>query len=183
MIRINLLPPEIAEEKAKRRQMEFMVGGVIFIVVMLLIVYVVKTSKLVKIEKEFKTVTAALERESAIVTQVESLKMRKNVLSTRMNIIKKLVEDQFTWVEILDEVNGCLPKDIWLSSLTSSKTGNQGSITFSGIAFDNFAIADFITSLDNSGYFSNVELSYIEKGQEIDKVMTLQFVLTCRIQI
>lgn len=183
MIRINLLPPEISEEKVKKRQMELFVGAIILVLVILLLIYVGKLRQLGAVEKQIGETETALQTESAIVTQVESLQLSQNVLNRRMNIIKELVKNQFTWVEILDEMNECLPKEIWLTSLSSSETGFQKALTFTGVAFNNFAVADFITALDNSKYFTDVELTSLDEGPEIEKVKTMQFVITCRTKI
>ncbi|MFH1784720.1 MAG: PilN domain-containing protein [bacterium] len=183
MIRINLLPPEIAQEKAKRRQVEIVVASVILIVILLVGAYVVKTAQLMAIKSELGEIESELAKQAVIVSQVEALKASKEVLNTRVSIIDRLVKGQFIWVQLLDEINYCLPKNVWLGSITSSQAGTVGAVTFSGIAFDNFAIADFITSLEDSKYFGDVELTYIQEGSEIDKVMTLNFVVVCKVQI
>ncbi len=180
MIRINLLPPEIAEKKKQKSQTQLIIAGVVLILVILIGVIVKQSRRLSVVEKEFNEVNIALQKESETVAKVQLLQQKKADLDKRMSVIKKLVKGQFFWVEILDEISQRLPQNVWLGSFTSSDSGVEKILTFSGIAFDNFAIADFITSLDNSHYFGEVELSYIEEGQEIAKIKTLRFVVTCK---
>ena len=179
MIRINLLPPEITEKKKQKRQILLIFTVVGLILLMIIILGVRQNRQLAAVEKEFNEVNTAFQKESETVAKVKSLEQKKANLDKRMGVIKKLVKGQFFWVEILDEISQRLPQNVWLGSLTSTE-GAEKILTFNGIAFDNFAIADFITSLDNSQYFGEVELNYIEEAGEINRVKTLRFVVSCK---
>jgi Tfp pilus assembly protein PilN len=183
MMRINLLPPEISKAKTQKRQVELIVGAVILVLALLVLVYAAKLRRLSAVEKDIVKTEAELQTQSAIVSQVEILQAKQTVLSRRRDVIRQLVKDQFTWVQILDEINDTLPKEVWITSLTSSEAGVQKALTFTGVAFNNFAVADFITYLDNSKRFTEIELGSLTEGPEVDKVKTMQFVISCRTKI
>ena len=61
-------------------------------------------------------------------------------------------------VHILDELASRTPERVWLTSL--SATG--GKIELEGMSLDNELVALFLTALNDSAYFANVELKETE---------------------
>lgn len=180
MIRINLVPKEIGRQEAVRRQLELFILVIILIVVVIIAIYTSTIARYAAVKKELSKVHKLLEEKQAIVNQVNAVQAQKASLDRRVNVIRELVKGQFNWVEVLDEINICLPPTVWITSISSAKKGAVGNLTFNAYAFDNFAIADFITALEESSYFSKVELSHIQKGPSEAGAAILNFSLSCQ---
>lgn len=181
MIKINLLPQGIRREEGTKKQIQLVIIGMITLVVVLVLFYVWKILVYINMKKEFNQVNAKLETMNSIVARVEQLQSQKAVLDRKWGIIEQLMKNQFTWARILDEFTGCIPKNIWLTSLGSSGGDGGKVLSLTGEAFTNFDIADFINSLEDSDFFSNVELISIQESAAGGKeVSTLHFNLTMR---
>jgi len=181
MIKINLLPRDLKREEGAKHQTQFAILGVIALICLLLIVYVSKMLAWSKKEKELKAANAELEKMSVLVQAVEQKQLQKEMLDRKWGIIDKLLQGRFRWAMIMDEMNICIPKSIWLTGMVSTKMDNGNLISLNGMAFDNFAIADFVTTLDDDPYFDNVELIAISDaggGGGKDSKPTLNFSIT-----
>jgi Tfp pilus assembly protein PilN len=181
MIKINLLPRDLKREEGAKHQTQFAILGVIALICLLLVVYVSKMMVWSKKEKELKTASAELEKMSVLVNAVEEKQRQKEMLDRKWGIIDKLLQGRFRWAMIMDEMNNCIPKSIWLTGMVSTKTDSGNLVSLNGMAFDNFAIADFVTTLDDDPYFDNVELIAISEGGAVsakDTRTTLNFSIT-----
>ncbi len=185
MIKINLLPSEIGKKEAQKQYVKYAVIFFAVVVVVFAAHYLTNTMKLMKIQRTLVQVNKDLEKQEAVVKQVELLERQKNELAKKAGVIKQLVANSFMWAIILDEINNTIPNKIWIYNLNSSPSFGTELLTFTGTSFDNFAIANFITSLEKSRYFSKIELKYIteeiltKQGSE-EKVRVLKFSLSCQ---
>jgi len=68
------------------------------------------------------------------------------------------------WSNVLKRIGNDVPEGLWLRGVSSSDAEGGGKrIRVLGSAAANRAVADFIFTLENSGYFSNVTLAYTQK--------------------
>ena len=169
MIKINLLPRDMQREEGAKKQTQVAVLSIILVICLLLVWYVSLYSSLIKKQKEQEDVEQELEKVSVLVAAVEQKKLQKEALDRKWGVVEKLLQGRFKWAMIMDELQKSLPKSVWLTSMQGTKTEAGNLITINGVSFDHFAIADFVTSLEDNEYFENVELLNITEASGGDK--------------
>ncbi|MBI6547009.1 MAG: PilN domain-containing protein [Cyanobacteria bacterium NC_groundwater_1444_Ag_S-0.65um_54_12] len=97
----------------------------------------------------------------------ELVKRQKLVegLETDYQVLQGLFSKRGVWVNILEELRGLTPTDVWFDSLTT--TGND--ITIVGNALDYRAIAYFYTNFQHARNFTAPSLSGIKLGAAGDQ--------------
>jgi Tfp pilus assembly protein PilN len=95
----------------------------------------------------------------------------------RVDVIDQLRAGQSGPVSLLatvgDTVNNT--EAVWLSSLQ-----DQGkSIAIDGMALSSDAVANLITNLQKTGYFSNIEIKETFQDETVKDMQAFQFTLTC----
>jgi type IV pilus assembly protein PilN len=102
-------------------------------------------------------ITAGKKRQAelqAIKAQVDQFLQKKRILDAKVKLIEQLKAQQSGPVHMLDEISKALPDFVWLTSL--DQTGN--TIRFSGESNGLTSVADFISNLQKSGWFPQVDL-------------------------
>ena len=81
---------------------------------------------------------------------------RKKTLENRINIIERLRRDQVSPVVSLDALSEAINRTeyVWLASLDQNNT----LFSMSGTSTSVNALADFVSNLENTGFFSNINL-------------------------
>jgi type IV pilus assembly protein PilN len=90
----------------------------------------------------------------AIKQQVDEFQRKKAVLENKVAVIEMLRTAQKSPVHMLDEVSKSLPDYVWLAQMDET----AGAVRFQGQSNSLAAVADFISSLQTSGWFPTVEL-------------------------
>jgi type IV pilus assembly protein PilN len=75
----------------------------------------------------------------------------------------KVQVDQKSPVHMLDEISKSLPDFVWLTGMDESR----GGLRFSGQSNSLAAVADFISALQRSGWFPQVDLATSQEQQSI----------------
>ena len=178
MIRINLLPFRAARRKENiRRQVSVFVLLLIFFILTLFYYNLLMNNTIARKKSEIKSVKKQIVLYKKKVNKVSSIKKKLKNMQQKFEIIKSLQVRRKEPVELLDKMTGIIvPKRMWLTSL---KTDNK-NVKITGIAFDNKTVADFMTRLENSSLFSNVDLKNI-RMKKIDKTIQMKaFEVLCR---
>lgn len=183
MIRINLLP---REEKAQRAassvNFKFKVGDLVVPGVMLLAAGLVVTGTAMSQHSRaaaLKTSIAEVEAQSrALQPQIERvnrLAQERAELDLRLGIISKLEKGRTQSVRLMDELARCVPDHLWLTGTTQDA---GSALALEGVTFSNLVVSDFMSRLERSPMFANVELEVAEKG-EVDQHDVVKFRLRC----
>jgi type IV pilus assembly protein PilN len=90
----------------------------------------------------------------AIKKQVDEFQQKKAVLENKVAVIEMLRAAQKSPVHMLDEVSKSLPDYVWLTDMNETR----GNVDFKGQSNSLAAVADFISALQRSGWFPEVEL-------------------------
>lgn len=181
MIRINLLPYRDIIRKKNIINHAVLAGSSLFATLLLiLIVYLVMTSKISGVNNEIVRVEAEIASNKTIMEEIERLKAEKELYRTQFEIIEKLKKDKRGPVILLDELAKRTPDNIWLISLTQK--GN--TIELRGAALDNRFVSKFMSDLEASPFFNRVELITTEQkmnkpGAGKYKRKIHNFTLTC----
>ncbi len=164
MIRINLLKPgkkEVSEAPAaaepeireKKTQLPYML---IFLLVIVLIgaLFLIQKRELDNEKARLEDARAEKQSLQYVIAKLEEMEKQKQVLSRKINLISRLKARQGTGVIIMDELSKNLPDWVWLTEVDYK----EFNIHIKGKSLSNNLIADFISNLEESRYFSNVNL-------------------------
>lgn len=99
----------------------------------------------------------------AIKAQVDQFQQKKAMLENKVLVIEQLRLAQKSPVHMLDEISKSLPDFVWLTGMDESR----GSLRFSGQSNSLAAVADFISALQRSGWFPQVDLGTSQEQQNI----------------
>jgi type IV pilus assembly protein PilN len=194
MIRINLLPyRESRKKESIIRQINIFLA-VFFIVFVILIYYSIWLGK--KIDdlntkiKNTKTMLAQAETKSK---KVDQIKKELEKLGQKTDVIKNIEMNRRAPVILLENMTKMVAettsiltpntsadsdnkpvKRLWFNSFEAS--GEK--VNIKGIALDNKTIADFMSRLEDSKLYKNVNLKTI-KQQEINKLNLKNFEIGC----
>lgn len=98
-----------------------------------------------------------------IKRQVDALELKRATFQRKVDLIERLKAEQSGPVHMLDEVSKSLPDYVWLTNL--DQTGNV--IRFTGQSNGLTSVADFISGLERSGWFPNVDLAASTEDKNI----------------
>jgi type IV pilus assembly protein PilN len=181
MIRINLLGQ--ARPKAARRAVPLEATLQILMLVLALILgggflymdYWGTSKKIDVVQKHIDALKLEKARLEAIKLQVDAFEKQKELLQQRINVIEALQRSRSGGQELLDAVANTVSRTetVWLTSL--ARKGN--SLTLNGTAGSINAVAEYITQLRRSGYFSTVEIKETHQNDNPD-VQLFEFTVT-----
>jgi len=173
MIRINLLKSEQKKavkatgaqetsfqaqelvEKGAKKPFEFNYN-LIFVLVIIAIAALFYTQRK-SIDKEKILLQAAQSEKTKlqnVVKTLDQLEQQRALLEKKIALITQLKSRQGAAVWILDALSRNIPEWVWLIEASCKGT----SINIKGRAINNSLVADFLSNLENSPIFENVEL-------------------------
>ncbi len=160
MIKINLLPI-----KQKQRQYtvvyQLVVGGVVLLILLAgcTIDYLLQKGKerrLIAEQQKLEREIAELER---LIGEVKEFEKKEAELKRKLTVIENLKNNKVGPVKMLEELSVTIPKKVWVTSVKETTTGPAThSIALTGEAISDEVIAEFMTKLEESDYFANVNL-------------------------
>nr|HEV7952443.1 PilN domain-containing protein [Candidatus Acidoferrales bacterium] len=181
MIRINLLGQ--ARPKAARRAVPLEATLQILMLVLALILgggflymdYWGTSKKIDVVQKHIDQLKIEKARLEQIKLQVDAFEKQKELLQQRISVIEALQRNRSGGQELLDAVANTVSRTetVWLTSL--ARKGN--SLTLNGTAGSINAVAEYITQLRRSGYFSTVEIKETHQNDNPD-VQLFEFTVT-----
>ena len=185
MIRVNLLP---REEKAKRKSasapVDLKVGDMVLPAIVLGAAALVITgstmsqrSRQAGLEKSIQQVESESRALAPQIARVNQLAQERAELDLRMGIISKLEKGRTQSVRLMDELARCVPDHLWLTGV-SQDAGNH--LQLEGVTYSNLVVSDFMSRIERSQMFSNVELAVAERGQVTDKSV-VKFQVSCTV--
>ncbi len=184
MIRINLLGR--ARPKAARQAVPLEATlQVVFFVAALVVAFGVlyynwhsTNAQITEVRLHIQKQTGEKARLEQLKAQVDEFERQKTVLQQRINIIEELQRNRTGGQELLDAVANTVVRTdtLWLTSL--SRQGN--ALTILGTAGSINAVANFITQLEHSGYFNQIEIKESVQDTKNAAIQTFTFSLTAQ---
>ncbi len=163
MIKINLLP--VREERRKAGARQFAVSVAATLVGALAIAGFFHWN-LVNELAEVKTATADTQRQidkfGPQLQQVEEYRRTKAEIEQKLEVIERLFASRAGPVHMMDELATHAPDRLWITEVKTQAS----KITIKGMSLDNELVAVFLTALNQSPYFSNVELLSTEAKEK-----------------
>jgi type IV pilus assembly protein PilN len=173
MIRINLVAPE-RTTKAKAKAGPSLPAGALQSYLLLALfaggalvlcagAWWLQSNKL----KDLETRIAADEKRQrdlqAIKKQVDEFQQKKAILENKVLVIEQLRLSQKSPVHMLDEISRALPDYVWLTGMDEAR----GGLRFTGQSNSLAAVAEFISGLQRSGWFPQVDLGSSQEQRNL----------------
>lgn len=179
MITINLLPVREAKKRETELKQAVIVGSVLGGTLLLIVaVHVAIAGRISSVNSQIQATQAEIDELSKVIGNVAEFKKRKADIEEKLAVIRTLEANRGGPVHVLDEIASRLPEKLWLTRLNE----NNGSLSVEGLSIDNETIAAYMTKLEESPYFENVELerSELEEG---GPVKLNRFTISCSVAI
>lgn len=183
MIRINLLPPE---EKARIKEVQLTLPAfgdvVIPVAVVVLVAGAIGGTAVVQNMRMNALTQATLEVDEQsralqpMIERVNRLAQERAELDLRLGIIDKLEQGRTRTVRVIDEAAKCMPNYLWFSSLAEE----EDKLVVEGAAYSLLAVSDFMSRLDQSPLFADVELESAERSKQGESDV-MKFQVSCRV--
>ena len=182
MIRINLLPKE---EKAQRPvSISFKAGDLVIpavlIVASVLVIAGTALSQYSRATSLARSIADVDEQSRVLAPQIERvnrLAQERAELDLRLGIIAKLEKGRAQSVRLMDELARCVPDHLWLTGAIDDGGRN---LSVEGVTYSNLVVSDFISRLERSSLFANVELDFAERGA-VGEREVVKFRVTCQV--
>jgi Tfp pilus assembly protein PilN len=177
VIRINLLP---IEERATREEasgglwLVAALGAVAGVAVLVLGAFTLQTRALSSLTDEMERLEKLSAQYRPLIERVNQLSAERKELETKMQVIDQLDQERSYRVHLLEELNEQMPRYAWLTKFVEV---GGASAEIEGSTFSNLVVADFITGLERSDLYDQVDLSVAKKG-EVGAVDIVAFKLT-----
>lgn len=184
MIKINLVSETSSATPARRKRKEFSLGakqGDAILLTVLAIALIIVGGKWYVLRTEEKQLTAEeqrlrTERDQLLpfIEKVQELEAKRAELLHKIEVINELKQNQRGPVRILDEVSRALPELVWLTNLRLQ----ERTLTLTGMAMDENAVANYISNLYASPFFEEPTLKDLTRAREDSFRFTLQVTFT-----
>ncbi len=167
---INLLPPEVGEERAQRRRVMLLaVAGVVYLAALVGGVFYwnsrVSAAKAdVEAQQE---VNRTLEREVAALADAGTLQEQ---FEGKAALVRAALAGDVDWGVFLNDLSRLLPPRVWIESFAGAtgpgaSTELVGAVSFNGVGFDFPDVSEWLRSL-GSEVFSGVTGPWVSTASE-----------------
>jgi type IV pilus assembly protein PilN len=177
MIRINLLPVRTSTKiQTAQRQLVYAFLGLLVVGGVCVFLHLQITGEVDRLTSENSEIDAEIKRLKQVIGQVEEYEKKREVLQKKLDIIRTLKARKTGPVHMLDEIATNIPEKCWLTSLSELNK----KVTLTGVAINNEVIADFISKLEESGYFDDVYLVSTVQTEDKGGLKLKEFSITAR---
>lgn len=158
MIRINLV-------RGKRKKRKELNAGSVWIALPLVVLagtlyfHTTVSGKISRLDAGIVKANAEIAALQKEIGEVEKFKARKAELQKKVDIISNLQKGRTGPVRHFEALSAAIPEKCWIDTLSVKNE----RVTLSGVALNNYTIANFMTALGQTGRFSDVVLGAAEK--------------------
>ena len=161
MIKINLLP-KVDVKAPKKGVSELFLGSLALLAVLgvILATHFSQAGKIKKTKNDIKVTQQKIDDLKEVEEQVNEFKRKNQELERRIQIIADLETKRSGPLYVMDSLSKAIPDRSWINQFKSKGNG----VTLTGVAWNEFTVADFMKELQKSNYYKNVRLKLIEKA-------------------
>ena len=117
-------------------------------------------SKIVDLQKDVTETKQEVAKYEKINKKIAQIKKKLEILERKTNVIRRLEKGRFQPVIMLESMSDkVIAKRMWFTGFQD----RPKQTIINGVALDNKTIADFMTRLEGTGLFRNVQLKTIQK--------------------
>lgn len=163
MVRINLLPVRAAARREElRAQLSIAVLSLLLMSIVLGFLHYSVGRRINHVNEEIRTGQQEINRLKSVIAEVNKFKKKSKVLETKLSVIRKLNAGRMDHVYFMDELSNMIPEKLWLSKLSEE----SWMLKMDGTAFSGDIIANFMTNMETSRMFNNIQLKVVKKAKK-----------------
>ena len=184
MIRINLLPyRESRKKESILRQINIFLVVFFIVFVILLYLSIWLGNKIEDLNTKIQNTKRLLTQAETQAKKVDQIKNELEKLGHKIDVIKNIEMNRRAPVLLLENMTKMVAeadsdnkpvKRLWFTDFEES----GGKVNIKGIALDNKTIADFMSRLEDSKLYTNVNLKTITQ-QKVNKLNLKRFQIDC----
>jgi len=178
MIKINLLPVRATKKKetAKQQLVVFVFSLAVFLV-LAAAVYSMELIKIKTAKDDIEKSNKEIQRLKTIIGEIDNIKKLQDEVKKKLDVLNRLRQEKTGPATRLAKLSDATPEKLWLTKYSES----SGSVSISGIAFNEDLIAAFMRNLQATDEFVNVELQVSEQV-ELSGVKAKKFDIACALR-
>jgi Tfp pilus assembly protein PilN len=180
MIRVNLLPPELAVVERKVNP-NHVVAGVALVLAAVIVPHgLIQSSRRSRLTEEADSLRGELERYKPIVQQVEELEKAKGELQSRKSVIQALETERLRYPYFMEDFLKLMPNNVWITNMSTTlpPDGSSINVSMDVLALDHYAVADMVSNLETSQIFSDIVVGSIVSAQATTGGQSITFRIT-----
>ena len=180
MIRINLLPRD--ERQVRRKIVLPNLGAMVPVFALiavagLLVAFsIIQAMQVARLKADIAHAREEAEKLRPQIQTIQELTQKREELTRRLNVIASLDKNRLWRVKLVDELSRCVPDHLWL---TNYEEIGPDQVKIEGVTFSNLLVADFMSRLEASPLYGDIDLVVAEKGQ-IDQRNVVKFTITAK---
>ena len=159
MIKVNLIGQEVKKDVGGYSQVLIGFAVIVALFVTIAALHIIQDKKLNGLNTRIAKAEKRIQELEAVKKKVDDFKARNAELNRRIQIIKVLEDNRTGPLYVMDALGNGIPKRAWIDEFTEKGL----SATLTGVADNEFTVADFMEALQKSPYFTGVELGVIKK--------------------
>ncbi|MBE0478340.1 PilN domain-containing protein [Candidatus Aerophobetes bacterium] len=155
MIKINLLPLRIREQREKRDFVIFVGICAVCALVICYLFYLSLNQSVHPLEEKLTELKNKITEHQPTLTEIERIKAENIKLQARFNVFHEVVTKQSFWPRFFYSIYRSLPDTIWLEEIKGE--AGQNFVEIKGKSLNKtVGVAEFIKNLENSKLFSEI---------------------------
>ena len=172
MIRINLLPFRAARKKENvRRQVSIFLLSLILVGAAVIYYNVYLSGKIKDLNASIKETKVQLAKYNKINAEIKEIKKNLELLNKKIQVIETLETNRREPVNLLASLTDLIMAErMWFTRLSSKGT----KVNIEGIALDNQTVSDFMTRLEKSAKYADVNLGTVKQKELKTMELTLK---------
>jgi Tfp pilus assembly protein PilN len=180
--RVNLLPPEIAEQRRLRQAKVAMAAGLVGCVAVAGVLYTAAHSSVSSAQADLDSATQQKVALQAQVARLANVTATFAQVQARQAMLTQAMGDEVQWSHFLNDLALTMPANVWLTNVTIAQTGTApttapasagvavfdagiGSVTFTGVAMSHDDVAAWLETLAREKGYAN---AYFTSSNEVD---------------
>lgn len=185
MIKINLLPV-----KQKQRQYtvvyQLVIGGVVLLILLsgCGIDFLLQKATERDLLRKKADLEHQISEQERLIGEVKQFEQKEAELKRKLGVIENLKNNKVGPVLLLEELSVTIPKKAWVSSIKETTSPpSSHSVAITGEAISDEVVAEFMSKLEESRYFSDVNLIEARFAGEKQGVPIQTFQLTANMSV
>lgn len=185
MIKINLLPV-----KQKQRQYtvvyQLVIGGVVLLILLsgCGIDFLLQKATERDLLRKKADLEHQISEQERLIGEVKQFEEKEAELKRKLGVIENLKNNKVGPVLLLEELSVTIPKKAWVSSIKETTSPpSSHSVAITGEAISDEVVAEFMSKLEESRYFSDVNLIEARFAGEKQGVPIQTFQLTANMSV
>jgi type IV pilus assembly protein PilN len=154
MIKINLFEDHSLGDQSAKIKVIAYVASIATCLIIAFSSYTMISGSVSELSLERDSLKSDLDTLMSKTKTVRDLEEKKKTLRDKLSLLAKLKKSKIGPVRVLDDLNQAVPVKVWLREVKE----NGGILKIKGRAMSNQDIALFMQNLQNSHYFSQVDL-------------------------